>query len=74
MGAVDRDEDNAVPSGRATKASAKIAKDSSVPVSGVDIGEHELGEHEHRGDGVDEEIEVLGRAADDDADRDVARR
>ncbi|MCY1361340.1 hypothetical protein D9M69_480010 [compost metagenome] len=30
-------------------------------------------EHQHRGDAVDEEVEILGGAADDHADRDLAR-
>jgi hypothetical protein len=61
-----------VPSGRARKATAKTANDSSVPVSASTYGKHELRKHHDRGDRVDEEIEVFRGSADDDADRNVA--
>ncbi len=37
------------------------------------IGKHQLRKHHDRGDGVDEEVEKLGRPTDDDADGDFAR-
>jgi hypothetical protein len=39
----------------------------------IDEREEQLREHQHRGDGVDEEVEEFRGAADDHAQRDLAR-
>ena len=62
-----------VPNGRDRKASAKIANDQSIACERLGEGEHHPREDQHRSDGIDEEVEELRAAPDDDADGDVAR-
>ncbi len=61
-----------MPIGRATKASAKIAKEYSVPVNAFVSGNTSSGKDQHGGDGVNEEVEEFRRPADNDADGDLA--
>jgi hypothetical protein len=54
----------AEPTGRAKKASANVASDCSIAASGREAGKEQRREHQHRGGGVDVEIEELDRGAD----------
>jgi len=73
IGTIDGDEDD-----RADRAGDERQREHREridrPLQPVDIREHQRREHEHRGDRVHEEVEEFGRAADDHADRDHARR
>src|SRR3546814_11850505 len=50
------------------------SSDLERSVERVEMRKHQLGKHQHRGDGIDAEIEEFRRPADDDPDRDLGRR
>ena len=62
-----------VPIGRATKASAEQREGVQRALQPVGEREEHRREHQHRGDAVDEEVEVFRGAADHHADGDFAR-
>ncbi len=70
--ALDRHRDHGADRPGDEGEAQKITKAYSVPSQPVLEREEHRREHQHRGDAVDEEVEVLGGAADDHAHGDLA--
>ncbi|KIU01360.1 hypothetical protein QU38_02040, partial [Staphylococcus aureus] len=71
-GAADRHENHRAERPR-DKRECEDGERPERALQRIEKGEDQLREHQHRGNGIDEEIEELGGAADDHADRDFAR-
>src|SRR3546814_6620385 len=73
IGAVDGGEDDGADGPR-PKGEREDGEGPERAGERVEVRKDELGKHQHRGDGIDEEIEEFGGAADDDPDRDLGGR
>src|SRR3546814_12396797 len=72
IGAVDGGEDQGADRARG-KGEREDGERPERSVERVEMRKHQLGKHQHRGDGIDEEIEELRRQADDDPDESEER-
>ena len=72
IGAVDRDENDSADRPR-DEGEREDRERIERAAQRIDLGENQPRKHQHRGDRIDEEVEELRGAADDDADRDLAR-
>ena len=71
IGAVDRGKDRGADGAR-DEGQREDGERPQRALQRIQIREHQLGKHQHRRDGVDEEVEEFGRATDHDTNGDLA--